>query len=303
MVENIILDLWVDAQKRLFTITAYQKYGGAFNEAVLDPSKWSEILERSLEESEGPLKEICRKVGRHIEAIQSAINIANEVFQIVAVLMRLLEKGIKLAFKEDTELSKLLSEMQFAKNQVDRCIDTANYREIKRAGASIEAIDKSFSREERNEILEWLSSLDFETRHGELLGRVKGRPNARKKLLDSKAFQNWTETPSSKLWYTGKPEAGKSVLASIIILHLQNVATKDKSEPVVAFLYMSHKRETTVRDLLGSVVRHIVAEMPLILFIIEDAWNVQTSRSKYDGKYPKTPRGNIDKFLVPFAFK
>ncbi|KAJ8060338.1 hypothetical protein OCU04_010671 [Sclerotinia nivalis] len=207
------------------------------------------------------------------------------------------KKGIKLAFNEDIELSKLLSEMRSAKNQVDRCIDTANYREIKRAGRSIEAIDKSFSREERNEILEWLSPLDFETRHGELLERVKGRPNAGKKLLDSKTFQNWTKTRSSKLWYTGKPGAGKSVLASIIIRHLQNVATKDKSEPVVAFLYMSHKRETTVRDLLGSVVRQIVAEMPLIPSIIEEAWKAQTSRGKYNGQYPKLSEEILTNFL------
>ncbi|KAJ8060339.1 hypothetical protein OCU04_010672 [Sclerotinia nivalis] len=87
MVENNILDLWEDAQKKFFTTAAYQKYGGAFNEAILDPSKWSETLERSLEKSEGPVKEICRKVGRHIEAIQTAIGIASGVFQIVAAVI------------------------------------------------------------------------------------------------------------------------------------------------------------------------------------------------------------------------
>ncbi|KAI9642713.1 hypothetical protein NHQ30_008444 [Ciborinia camelliae] len=382
MVENNILDLWEDAQKKFFTTAAYEKYGGAFMEAILDPSKWPETLEKSLGKSESRLTEICRKVGRHIEAIQTAIDIASKVFEIVAAAVPVVspatiilqgfallfkafaatqkdveilesffadmkalfeeismiseylhdagdrtlhilrsrittvfccslkfcaiaienrdgwfKKGIKLAFKEDSELSKLLSEMHSAKNQVDRCIDTANYREIKKAGYRIEAIEKGFSRQERNEILEWLSSLDFETKHGELLERVKGRPNAGKKLLNSTAFQNWTKTRSSKLWYTGQPGPGKSVLASIIIRHLQNVATKDKSEPVVAFLYMSHKHETTVRDLLGSVVRQIVAEMPLIPSDIEDAWKAQTSRGKFDGQYPKPHEEMLTKFL------
>lgn len=108
--------------------------------------------------------------------------------------------------KGDTELDRLLADMSAAKEHLFRCIDFATYAEMKRAGHNIEAIEKRGNQEDRNDILDWLSPLDFETRHTELLNQVKGRPNAGRWLLDSESFQEWKNTSCSKLWYTGKRE-------------------------------------------------------------------------------------------------
>jgi hypothetical protein len=73
-------------------------------------------------------------------------------------------------------------------------------------GHSLEAIEKRGTQEDRNDILDWLSRLDFETRHAELRDQVKGRPNTGRWLLDSAPFQKWKHTRCSRLWYTGKRE-------------------------------------------------------------------------------------------------
>lgn len=63
------------------------------------------------------------------------------------------------------------------------------------------------------------------------------------------------------------------------------VATRDEHEPVVAFLYMSHKTSPTVAELLGSIVRQIVADMPFIPNEVEVEWKKITGRGKSHGRY------------------
>ncbi|CAD6448465.1 43a614c7-b8bf-44ee-8771-6ab77bbda0d8 [Sclerotinia trifoliorum] len=303
MVENNILDFWEDAQKKFITTAAYQKYGGAFNEAILDPSKWAEMLERSLEKSEGPLREICRKVGRHIEAIQSAINIANEVFQIVAGVpaaspATIILQGFALLFKAfaATQKNVGISESFFADTK-------ALFEEISIISEHLhDAGDRTLNILRSRIATVFCCSLKFcaiavENRDGWFKKGIKLAFKEGTELSKLLSKMQFAKNQAGRSGIQETRGTGKSVLALIIIRHLQNVATKDKSEPVIAFLYMSHKRETTVRDLLGSVVRQIVAEMPLIPSIIEEAWNLQTSCGKYNGKYPKPHEEILTNFL------
>lgn len=63
------------------------------------------------------------------------------------------------------------------------------------------------------------------------------------------------------------------------------VAARDAQEPVVAFLYMSHKDSPTVAELLGSIVRQIVADMPFVPDEVELEWKKITGRGKSNGRY------------------
>lgn len=85
---------------------------------------------------------------------------------------------------------------------------------------------------------------------------------------------------------------------SIIIRHLKLIAAEDKSEPVVAFIYMDHKTNPTLLEHLGSVVRQIVADMLYIPSYVKDEWKKQESCGSYGGKYTPLSMEILTTFMI-----
>ena len=59
----------------------------------------------------------------------------------------------------------------------------------------------------KQEILDWIPSLDQERILDQLLQVVENLPDAGQWLLNSTIFQQWLNEAPSKLWYTGKRES------------------------------------------------------------------------------------------------
>ncbi|KAI1413270.1 hypothetical protein F5Y13DRAFT_198994 [Hypoxylon sp. FL1857] len=110
------------------------------------------------------------------------------------------------------------------------------------------------SQDEWDEILEWLSTLESPKMHASIKQQAQGGSW----LLESELFRAWREQDVNKVWYTGNPGAGKSVLASIIIDHLKSWAqcrSSQGNETAVAYLYLSYTPQPDMANLLGSILR------------------------------------------------
>ncbi|KAK8232527.1 hypothetical protein HDK90DRAFT_467677 [Phyllosticta capitalensis] len=110
---------------------------------------------------------------------------------------------------------------------------------------------------ELERLCERVSTLDFSETHEALYDQVT--PGTGQWFLDSEKFTLWRREGLQNLWCFGKPGAGKSSLASIVIEEL-----KKQEDCQVAFLYLSYKgtqaEEPSVRDLLGCLASQLLTQ-------------------------------------------
>ncbi|KAL6858414.1 hypothetical protein J3F83DRAFT_357808 [Trichoderma novae-zelandiae] len=184
--------------------------------------------------------------------------------------------------KLDDELEKLNA----AEKQLRDCISTMTLKvglDVKSGMRKLLRRGDSF---ERGDILDWLSPLDFSRVHQELKEGVSTTGVAGRWLLRSELFKRWRDEDVDRLWYVGKPGAGKSVLASIIVDHLEQQAHEICSNPgdvLVAYLYLSYKSNLTSSDLLGSVLRQFQGRSDIHPEIL-NKYQEYEQRGKYNGK-------------------
>ncbi|KAH6908186.1 hypothetical protein BKA70DRAFT_292551 [Coprinopsis sp. MPI-PUGE-AT-0042] len=115
-------------------------------------------------------------------------------------------------------------------------------------------------------VLDFLSLVNFRTIQQENLG--KWTPGTIQWLLQSSMFQTWLETQYAILWGTGMPGAGKTILASVAIEHLQDLA-KASPDICVTFVYCRYTEPMEVRDILAALVRQLLERHPHLLSMVE----------------------------------
>ncbi|KAH6891554.1 hypothetical protein BKA70DRAFT_850720 [Coprinopsis sp. MPI-PUGE-AT-0042] len=120
--------------------------------------------------------------------------------------------------------------------------------------------------EHLRKVLDFLSLVNFRTIQQENLG--KWTPGTIKWLLQSSMFQTWLETQYAILWGTGMPGAGKTVLASVVIKHLQTLA-QASTDICVVFVYCRYTEPMKVRDILAALVRQLLERFPHLLSVVE----------------------------------
>ncbi|KAF2186397.1 hypothetical protein K469DRAFT_526817, partial [Zopfia rhizophila CBS 207.26] len=115
---------------------------------------------------------------------------------------------------------------------------------------------------ERRALTEWLSPLNFFVKQADVLGlRVEGTGQW---LLESEQFKSWVSGSKKTLWCSGIPGAGKTVLASIVVDHLQKSFPGDDTG--IAFAYCNHQEriKQTPVNLIGSLLKQLAQARPLI---------------------------------------
>ncbi|KAH6902882.1 ankyrin repeat-containing domain protein [Coprinopsis sp. MPI-PUGE-AT-0042] len=115
-------------------------------------------------------------------------------------------------------------------------------------------------------VLDFLSLVNFRSIQQTNLG--KWTPGTVKWLLESSMFQFWLETQCAILWGTGMPGAGKTILASVVIKHLQALA-QASTDICVAFVYCRYTEPMKVRDILAALVRQLLERFPHLLSAVE----------------------------------
>ncbi|PYH75446.1 ankyrin [Aspergillus uvarum CBS 121591] len=202
-----------------------------------------------------------------------------------------MRKAIKDLWQGGSELDGLMADMKKAKDNLDRGV---NYATLK----VVYDLQSKADRENRNDILDWLCNWDYEQRHMELMKDIEHGKTTGSWLLNSKPFQDWKNRQSSRLWYTGKPGAGKSVIASIIVEEMNRTLPKrTPGGPTLAFLHLTYRQnpKPTIDDLLGAVLRQLVTRISSrsIPNAVMKAFEEKAANGKHNGVYSPPAKETI----------
>ncbi|CAD6584369.1 MAG: hypothetical protein ASARMPRED_001750 [Alectoria sarmentosa] len=121
--------------------------------------------------------------------------------------------------------------------------------------------DRNPWRGEDRFFLRQLSTLDFTAMQKESYSKRHGKTG--QWLLDSPDFQSWLKSEDAQhsvLWCPGNPGVGKTVITSIAVNHItENTGGRRRA---IVYIYCDYVNNMTfsVRNLLGSLVRQLVAQ-------------------------------------------
>ncbi|KAJ7487066.1 ankyrin repeat domain-containing protein [Mycena latifolia] len=110
--------------------------------------------------------------------------------------------------------------------------------------------------ERQQKILDWMSPLNFLQRQADVFGALQ--PGTGEWFLSNAVFQEWESGSGKVLFCPGIPGAGKTVLASLVVNHLEVRARN--SDSGLACIYLNHKEtETqTIPNLLGALATQLM---------------------------------------------
>ncbi|KAJ7688184.1 ankyrin repeat-containing domain protein [Mycena rosella] len=115
--------------------------------------------------------------------------------------------------------------------------------------------------EKRRAILDWISPLNFLQRQADIFSTLQ--PGTGEWLLAEAQFQDWKSGAEQVLWCRGIPGAGKTVLASLVVNHLE---TRARNENLgLACIYLNHKETDTqtIPNLLGGLLKQLILGTPI----------------------------------------
>ncbi|KAF9629081.1 hypothetical protein BFW01_g10284 [Lasiodiplodia theobromae] len=100
-------------------------------------------------------------------------------------------------------------------------------------------------------------------------------------LLESDEFQEWLNKASPRLWLSGIPGAGKTVLASAVIDSAINQCCND-SDKGVAYFYCDYKDDQSqkLHNILGSLAAQLATQNDQSLQTLEKHYNMFHSPGK-----------------------
>lgn len=143
-----------------------------------------------------------------------------------------------------------MQDVQQSNATVKSGVEDTNER-IKRLEAAAASKEQ---REERREIIEWLSPLQFLRRQSDIFN---GKIPMGDRLLESDEFKAWADGRPWILFGYGIPGSGKTVLSSIIVDRLQK-SMKRAGVPVLCMYLDYEERNQTLPNLIGSLLKQLI---------------------------------------------
>ncbi|KAJ7076752.1 hypothetical protein B0H15DRAFT_1004565, partial [Mycena belliarum] len=118
---------------------------------------------------------------------------------------------------------------------------------------------------EKQQILDWITSLNFFQRQADIL--AAWQPGTGEWLLTDARFKSWESGGQQVLWCYGIPGAGKTVISAMVVNHLQSKFKGTDSG--VACIYLNHKETAshTLVNLLASIWKQLAVGKPLALSV------------------------------------
>ncbi|KAI9375064.1 purine and uridine phosphorylase [Aspergillus egyptiacus] len=150
---------------------------------------------------------------------------------------------------------------------------------LSRTDATVSVIKSQLESHEDRAILEWLSTEDYSSQHGDYINRREAGTG--QWFLGASEFQEWVENSGEVLFCPGIPGAGKTILASTVIDYLQR---KFDAAPsiCVAYIYFNYKRHEMQRlsKVLGSLLRQLLINRQHIPQVVKEFYRQHKARNQ-----------------------
>ena len=250
-------------------------------------------------------QQVILAISRWLSTFQFALTIdgcallsktASEVSAILNYQLKTLDETKKIA----NIVPGLLQSTEKASNSISEVLNAVSslvelQQSVASLGETVQNIERIAleSREQesqeskerkKQEVLQWLSPFDFRPKQLDILSRRT--PSTGEWLLVEEHFKSWVGgTGSSCLFCSGIPGAGKTVLASLVIDHLES--RKAAINPMVAYIFFDYKDQErqTVKAILRSLLRQVIqaiGEIPQSIQQLYDALPLDKKENTMD---------------------
>ncbi|CAG8890998.1 unnamed protein product [Penicillium egyptiacum] len=167
------------------------------------------------------------------------------------------------------ELEKLEQELAKA---AGKCEDTAHahqevifkdylqeaQKSLNRITRHMEHVFQWVNDQERRDLLEWVSDIQYGRHHDEIEERRE--PDTGDWLVQDERFREWMDSPSSStLWLQGSPGTGKSFLTSAVVKHIVDTKGSQMEGFGYFFCNQDEKGRRESLPVLRSLVRQFAA--------------------------------------------
>ena len=225
---------------------------------------------------------LSKTAGEVSKTLNNQLRILEETKKIAQSVPYLLEStekasnsihGVLCAVSSLAELQKHMVNLEETVRNIERIVLESHEQEWR------ESTDRK-----KQQVLQWLSCLDFRPKQLDILSRRT--PSTGEWLLVEEKFKAWVDgSGSSLLLCSGIPGAGKTVLTSLVIDHLESRRAAIK--PLVAYVFFDYKdqKRQTATAILRSLLKQVVE------FIGEIPESVQRC---YDAKKPAGDESTMD---------
>lgn len=133
--------------------------------------------------------------------------------------------------------------------------------------------------QKRQDILNWLSPVDDLHSQQQFDFLRRRQDGTGLWFLQSNEFQDWLHGEKKTLFCPGIPRAGKTILTSILVDHLEQNFASDQNV-AVAYLYCNfgQSREQKLEHLLESILRQLVQQQSSVGTIVEALYDEHKRR-------------------------
>ncbi|KAJ7589691.1 hypothetical protein C8J56DRAFT_1164339 [Mycena floridula] len=119
----------------------------------------------------------------------------------------------------------------------------------------VDGVTRKLDDQEFRAFLNWLSPLDFQQTQKKVFSQHT--TGTGKWFLEAPKFQHWIEGSVRLLWCPGDPGAGKTVISSIILDHLQQKVAQSGVGIACVFCDYNHAEMQTEQQLLYSIAKQL----------------------------------------------
>ncbi|KIJ38588.1 hypothetical protein M422DRAFT_258696 [Sphaerobolus stellatus SS14] len=132
----------------------------------------------------------------------------------------------------------------------------SSYQELhsgtKKANQDISYIKSSLDAHEQQDLVAWLSSLDFsKVLEDNLNAHTEGTGTA---ILATPKMDGWIKGESALLWCRGDPGVGKTMISSLVIKTLR----EQNSTAPMLFIYCNHTSQLTTQEYLKALLKQLL---------------------------------------------
>ncbi|KAI0909632.1 ankyrin repeat-containing domain protein [Ustulina deusta] len=215
-------------------------------------------------------KEMIQTIQRHKQTINVALS-ANSYSRLAICLSRQ-----EAAAKCHEGINKRLGAIQYTVKEI------------------LEIDTKVFLNERRKRVLDFFTKFANPWHDFEMVQSLR-HPLTGLWFTESDDFKEWRATPGSKLWVTGIPGAGKSVLAGLVIYECLKLSSADDRKATTYFFCTYRDKAThSARNVLSSLVSQLARQNEEAFQIVEKYYKELASQK------PLAAEPSLQKLLTVF---